>query len=276
MASTGITVDQSQNCAKETTFAILSSKQLVLRPVPLALLRPHCMTLLSHWQFRIVTVLLFEFVIRCVPASGQTFEFLPEVDAYYKIQPNIRFTFQAKETREAGDPTQAEIGPGLDFFVKPLVQLKNISSFDPDEAKSRLLQVSVSYRYLPSPDKPTVERLESTFTSNVPLVYKLLLSDRNRVDLDWSQNPFTWRYRNRVKLQRTFSIRSYHLTPYVSGEAFYLSQYQKWTTTALYAGCLLPLGKHVGLDPYYEHQNVTSKSPNQQLNQFGLILNVYF
>ena len=73
-----------------------------------------------------------------------------------------------------------------------------------------------------------------------------------------------------------FSIRSYHLTPYVSGEAFYLSQYEKWSTTALYAGCLLPLGKHVGLDPYYEHQNVTSKNPNQQLNQFGLILNIYF
>jgi len=191
------------------------------------------MTPLSHWQFRIVTILRFEFVTRWVPASGQTFQFLPEVDAYYKIQPQIRFNFQAKETREAGDPTQAEIGPGLDFFVKPLVRLKNISRFDPDEAKSRLLQVSVSYRYIPSADKPTVNRLESTFTSNLPLIYDILLSDRNRVDLDWSQNLFTWRYRNRLKLQRTFSIRSYHLTPYVSGEAFYLSQYQKWSTTAL-------------------------------------------
>ena len=231
---------------------------------------------LSPWQFRIAILLLFEFVIRWIPATGQAFEFLPEVDAYYKIQPHIRFNFQAKLTREAGDPAQAEIGPGLDFFVKPVVQLKNISRFDPDEAKSRLLQVSVNYRYIPSPDKPTVDRLESTFTSNLPLVYGILLSDRNRVDLDWSQNSFTWRYRNRLKLQRTVSIRTYHLTPYLSGEAFYLSQYKKWSTTALYAGCLFPLGKHVGFDLYYEHQNITCKNPNQQLSQFGLILNLYF
>jgi hypothetical protein len=234
------------------------------------------MTPRSHWQFRIVTLLLFELVTRCVPASGQTFEFLPEVDAYYKIQPHIRFNFQAKETREAGDPTQAEIGPGLDFFAKPLVRLKNISTFDPDETKSRLAQLSVGYRYIPSPDKPTVDRMELAFTSNLPLLAKILLSDRNRADLDWSHNSFAWRYRNRLKLQRTVGVRTYHLTPYLSGEAFYLSQYQKWSTTALYAGCLLPLGKHVGVDVYYEHQNITSKTPNQQLNQFGLILNVYF
>ena len=34
--------------------------------------------------------------------------------------------------------------------------------------------------------------------------------------------------------------------------------------------------KHFEFDPYYEHQNVTNKHPNQQFNQFGLILNVYF
>jgi hypothetical protein len=48
------------------------------------------------------------------------------------------------------------------------------------------------------------------------------------------------------------------------------------TIEALYAGCLLPLSKHFQFDPYYEHQNITSKKPNQQLNQLGLILNMYF
>ena len=62
----------------------------------------------------------------------------------------------------------------------------------------------------------------------------------------------------------------------VAAEVFYQSQYSKWTTTALYAGCLLPLGKHFEFDPYYEYQNVTNKRPNQQFNQFGLILNMYF
>ena len=113
-------------------------------------------------------------------------------------------------------------------------------------------------------------------TPRLPVVRGILLSDRNRMDLDWSQNQFTWRYRHRLTLERRLAVRSYHPGPYVSAEVFYESQYQKWNTTALYAGGLLPLSKRFQFDPYYEHQNITSKKPNQQLNQFGLILNMYF
>jgi hypothetical protein len=208
--------------------------------------------------------------------SAQTFQFLPEVDVYSRIQPDIRFSFQAKQTREAGDPTQAEIGPGFDFFVKPLVRLKRITAFDLDDAKSRPLQLSAGFRYVPSPDKPDVERLEVAATSHYPLVANILITDRNRADLDWSKNQFSWRYRNRVTLERRVTAKGYHPAPYLSAEFFYQSQYHKWSTTALYAGCLFSIGKHFELDPYYEHQNITGKNPNQQLNQLGLILDLYY
>jgi hypothetical protein len=209
-------------------------------------------------------------------ASAQTFQFLPEVDVNYKIQPEIRFTFQAKETREAGDPTQAEIGPSLDLCLKPLVRLRDITSFDLDDSKARPLVLSFGYRYVPSPDKAPTQRMELASTSHLPLIGGILLSDRNRADLDWSNGQFTWRYRNRVTLERRFKIGSFHPGPYVSAEPFYQSQYNKWSTTALYAGCLFSMHKHYEFNPYYEHQNVTSKHPNQQFNQFGLILNLYF
>ena len=91
-------------------------------------------------------VLLFSLtLLTCKAASAQSFQFLPEIDAYIKIQPDVRFNFQAKETREAGAPTQAEVGPGFDFFLKPLVRLKRITAFDLDEAKSRPLQLSVGF-----------------------------------------------------------------------------------------------------------------------------------
>ena len=240
-----------------------------------------CRTL-RRWTFvqdsglRAAVLLLPLFLSLCVPARAQTFQFLPEVDASYKIQPNIRFVYQAKETREAGDPTQAEIGPSFDFFLKPLVRLKKITAFDLDDAKSRTLVLSAGFRYVPSPDKPHTERMILAATSHFPLVAKILLSDRNRADLDWSKNQYNWRYRNRVTLERRVSIHSYHPSPYISAEVFYESQYKKWNNTALYAGCLFPIRKHVEFDPYYEHQNITSKPPNQQFNQFGLILNLFF
>jgi hypothetical protein len=72
--------------------------------------------------------------------------------------------------------------------------------------------------------------MELAATLHFPLVSKILLSDRNRADLDWSKNEFTWRYRNRVTLERRIKIGSYHPAPYLSAKFFYESQYQKWST----------------------------------------------
>ncbi len=111
---------------------------------------------------------------------------------------------------------------------------------------------------------------------NFPMVGKFLLSDRNRGDLDWKSSNFTWRYRNRFQVERSLTIRSYHPSPYASAEFFYESKYGKWSDTAIYVGCLFPIRKRVEFNPYYEHQNNTGGSPNQQLNQLGLMLNLYF
>ena len=210
-------------------------------------------------------------------SEAQTDQLLPEIDAYYKISSPLRIWFQAKQTREDGAPATAEIGPSLDFYVKSPLKLAAITAFDLDDSKSRLLVFSVGYRYLPNPNAAPTNRLLPFFVLNSPVPrINFLLSDRNRADLDWQGGSFTWRYRNRIQLERTTRIGSYHLSPYASAEFFYSSQYSKWSTTSLFAGCLFPIGKHVQFNPYYEHQNSTGKSPNQQYNQLGLMLNLFF
>jgi hypothetical protein len=121
-----------------------------------------------------------------------------------------------------------------------------------------------------------INRIEPVVTFHFPMGAKFLLSDRNRADLDWQNRSLSWRYRNRVEIERTFRIGSYHPAPNVGVEFFYDSRYDKWSDTAIYAGCLFPIGKRLGFEPYYQHQNNTGKSPNTQLNQLGLILNLYF
>ncbi|MGA3318635.1 MAG: DUF2490 domain-containing protein [Candidatus Korobacteraceae bacterium] len=215
-------------------------------------------------------------ILWCLSASAQTAQLLPEVDANYKLDSDLRIVFQAKETRESGEPVQAEIGPSLDFYLKPLLRLKDVSAFDLDDSKARPLVFSLGYRYLPQANgAPPTNRMEPVVTFRFPMK-RFLLTDRNRADLDWKRGDFTWRYRNRFEIEKTLAIRSYHPAPYVSAEFFYESQYSKWSDTAIYAGCLFPIGKLVEFNPYYEHQNVTGKRPNQQLNQLGLILSLYF
>jgi hypothetical protein len=73
------------------------------------------------------------------------------------------------------------------------------------------------------------------------------------------------------------SIHSYHPVPYVAIEPYYESQYNKWSTTETYAGCLFPVGRYVEFNPYYEHENDTgSKKGNTQQNYVGLAVYFFF
>lgn len=71
-------------------------------------------------------------------------------------------------------------------------------------------------------------------------------------------------------------MRSYHLIPYVAVEAYYESQYNKWSTTALYAGSFFPVGKYVEFNPYYEHKNNTGGTQNHPENAIGIALYLFF
>ena len=115
-------------------------------------------------------------------------------------------------------------------------------------------ETSGKCRYLPSPNKPTVNRLEPVATFHFPLMARILFTDRNRADLDWTTGSFYWRYRNRLTAERRLTIHSYHPGPYASVEALYEGKYSKWASTRLYAGCLLPLSKHLEFNPYYEQR----------------------
>ena len=212
----------------------------------------------------------------CLPARAQDVHFLPEIDSHLKLNSTFRAHLEVKDDREGGDSTQFTIGPSIQLYVKPLVKLKRVRAFDLDDSKSRALVLEAGYRYITAPDAPSKNRMLVALTSNFPMKAGFSLSDRNRADLDWKSGKFTWRYRNKLTVDRTFSIRSYHFIPYVAAEPYYESQYSKWSTTSLYAGCLFPVGKHIEFNSYYEHDNNTGKRPNKQQSSVGLALYLYF
>ncbi len=208
-----------------------------------------------------------------LPAWTQDFQSYPEFTVNTPLNSIIRTNFEAKEDRDAGAPPQASIGPDLEVYLKPLVKLKEVAAFDLDDAKSRLLVLDAGFRYITAPDAPAEDRMIVSATSHFPMKAGFLIIDRNRADLDWKSGTFTWRYRNRFEVERTLLT---HLIPYVAVEPYFENQYHKWSTTALYAGCLVPAGKHIQFESYYKHENNTGKRPNQQENGIGLALHVYF
>jgi hypothetical protein len=215
-------------------------------------------------------------IAMAAPCTAQSFQFWPEVDTYWKMNENVRLYFVASQTRENRSGTDAEIGPNVDFYLNPLFKLRKITVFQLDQAKSRPLMLRVGYRYLPSSDNPPEHRIVMEATPRYPLISGFLVTDRNRCDLRFIEGRFSWRYRNRLTAERELALKSVHFVPYGRAEAYYDSDYNKFSRTTLAAGSIFPVGKHVELEGYYEHQNDTSKSPNRQVDAFGLVLNLYF
>ena len=214
--------------------------------------------------------------VSCAAVRAQDTQFLPELDGHLTLNSSFRVYVQAKDDRDGGESQQFTFGPTLQFYRKPLIVLKKVSAFDLDHVKSRPLVLETGYRIITAPDTPVKNRAIEDVTFRLPVLSQALVTDKNRADLDWQGGNFTWRYRNKLTVQRTFIIHSFHFIPYVAAEPFYESQYGKWSSTDLYVGSLFPAGSHVQFDFYYEHENDTGNHPNQQDNFVGLALHLYF
>ena len=87
--------------------------------------------------------------------------------------------------------------------------------------------VRVGYHYIHSVtgDTPVEHRGALEATPRYPLVGGLLVSDRNHMDIRSIGGENSWRYRNRLTLEREFSIGRFRSTPYVRGEVYYDSRF---------------------------------------------------
>jgi hypothetical protein len=125
---------------------------------------------------------------------------------------------------------------------------------------------------------------EETFRRLIP--GKLLLSDRNRQDFRIIDGDYSFRYRNRLTLEREFVIGERGFTPYTSGELYFDSRYNIWNRNRYAFGIQIPMKRkgplgdffhkeQVVLNLYYLRQN-DSRSSIQHVNAIGMIWEFYF
>ncbi len=210
-------------------------------------------------------------------AEAQTGQFWPELDTYVKVNSTIRLFFSAKTTREDSAADQRDFGAHVDVqLLRPAV-LSRLRENEPDESKLHVLLFRAGYHYIQNPDSDSHEnRIVLEVTPRYAIKGGFALEDRNRTDLRFTSSGFQWRYRNRLTLERPIKLRSYRFTPYARVEFWYESAAAKWDKTGTFVGCEFPINKLFELESYFEHQNITSKSPNQQVNGVGLIGKLYF
>jgi len=227
---------------------------------------------------------LFVFVIGTQPAKAQQSvtrnEFWPEIDVYIDVKPKVRLYLLGTISKSVEDGEirnaqgfEAQIGAHVDYIPNDHIILR------------------AGYRFGASvgdADEPYKEhRVLTEQTLRKLLPCELLLSDRNREDFRFVNGDFSFRYRNRVSIEREVDLfRGRTITPYASAEIFYDTRTSAWNRNRFAVGfqqslrrgplrkMLLPK-RQVVLDLYFMRQN-DSRSETQHVNAIGAALAFYF
>ena len=211
-------------------------------------------------------------------ALAQSKQVWPETSTFVKLTDQTRFYFLMTTVKEERTSTEGEVGPNFDFYLKPLRKVKRLGLFRLDESKARFLMIRVGYRYVfpYGGDSSDEHRGVVEATARYPLPHGVLVSDRSRMDLRSIDGTFSWRYRNRLTVEREFSAGRFRFVPYARGEIYYDSRFDKLSRTALIGGSSFPITRHFEFESYFEHQNDSGGSSNRTVNALGMVANLYF
>ena len=208
-------------------------------------------------------------------------EFWPEIDVYINVKPKVRLYFIGTVSKSVEDGEQLRNAQGYEGQFGVHV----------DYIPNNHVILRTGYRYgtaVGNSSEPFKEHrlvTEQTFRHLLPGDF--IVSDRNREDFRFVNGDFSFRYRNRVTLEREVHLfKGRNITPYVSGEIFYDTRYKTWNRNRFAVGVqqsllrgplqklLLPK-RQVILDLYYMRQN-DSRAEIKHVNAIGAALSFYF
>jgi hypothetical protein len=196
-----------------------------------------------------------------VRAQDRGFEVWPELDIWKRLSPEIQlfFPLSISHSREA-QYTQASVGANIDYRFNVHMSIRGGMRY--------IFSVSdTSYREF----RPIGE-----FTYRFFPGASVLVLDRSRFDLRVINGVASWRYRNRLRAERSFIARNNRtITPYTMAEAGHDSRYDVVNRIRLDLGAEYAFSSRTMLDTYLAYQH-DSRAQTTNLLALGLALNLTF
>lgn len=235
---------------------------------------------MSAWRLSRVFVWLLLATVACMQVAAQSStenEVWPEADAHLQFPSHLRvLTFTGLE-QGVGYPFQQWYAAGaLGYQFKPISRphWKNI-----DQDKEHYLLFGCGYEFLRTANSGKVtheNRITADVTPSLRPASRLLLRDRNWVEMRWIDGNYSTTYRNMASLEGDLKLHGVRLTPYGAVEAFYdggakHSWDQEWYT----AGIQLPYKSVFMLDTYYRREHCATCTPTDW-NAAGVTLHFFW
>jgi len=200
-------------------------------------------------------------------------EWWPEIDTYVGLNERMRLEFEVSRTTDRSTYSSATIGPTLQITLKPFLR----RGLEVNNAEKRkYLTFGIGYRYIPTLDKPTENRVQVDLTGRYFFPAEILLSARSRVDIRDIGGTWSWRFRERLNLEHNFKLsKKVSIAPYTQGEIYYDSRYDTWNRNVYEFGFTLGVGRWLDIKPYYARSN-DSKSSIPEVNAAGLTASFFF
>lgn len=224
-------------------------------------------------------ILLFAIGGAILPAAAQQSaeEFRPELGIYAQQGEFIRVEFiDFASSNQHTHEWQGDFAYFIETALKP--PLRRRLREHPDVYRNRYLTARAGYRYQTgltngNSSSGNIGILEALSRYRLPS--DLVISDRSRGEFRFIKGqPFSARYRNRLRLERDLKRGVFVCTPYVFDEIFYDTRYGTWTPNRYAAGAEFPVGRHMVFDAYYMLQNSSRSDPH--LNIIGFRWSLYF
>ena len=211
-------------------------------------------------------------------------EFWPSIEVYINVKPKVRLYLLGTVSKSVEDGElfnaqsfEGQIGAHVDYIPNEHLILRAgyrygraIGDRDDGFREHRLLSEQILRKLLPG---------------------ALLLTDRNREDFRFITGDFSFRYRNRVMIEREFQLnvpllRRRTITPYVSGEISFDTRFGIWNRNRYAVGVVQSLRRGpilrtllpkrgINLDLYLMRQNDSRSSP-AHVNGLGAGLIFHF
>ena len=201
--------------------------------------------------------------------------FWSQVNTYVGLTPNMSFMFLASGTpgKDADHPSVV-FGPNLDIAVLPFLT-PHLKVNNPE--RSKYLTFRIGYRYVRNLYGANAMENNGVLelTPRIPLPRKFQIADRNRIDLRGLEKQFSWRYRNRLAIARSFQIRDFALTPYGEAEVFYNCETGQWTQYNYRFGVITRFSPKIEVETWFK-RTTTIVQPIASVDVVGVKLILFF